>query len=29
MPITKEFRKTILSRAEKDADFRRHLLTDN
>ena len=28
MPITKEFRKTILMRAENDADFRRHMLTE-
>jgi DNA-binding phage protein len=28
MPITKEFRKTILKRAENDADFRRHMLTE-
>lgn len=28
MPITKKFRKTILSRAERDAQFRRHMLTE-
>jgi hypothetical protein len=28
MPITKQFRKTILQRAENDAEFRRHLLTE-
>jgi DNA-binding phage protein len=28
MPITKEFRKTVLNRAETDADFRKHLLTE-
>jgi DNA-binding phage protein len=28
MPITKQFRKTILKRAEKDREFRRHLLTE-
>ena len=28
MPITKQFRKTILNRAEGDAQFRRHLLTE-
>lgn len=28
MPITKQFRKTILKRAENDAEFRRHLLTE-
>jgi len=29
MPITKEFRKTILNRAENDPDFRRHMLTES
>ena len=28
MPITRKFRKTILSRAERDAAFRRHMLTE-
>ncbi|MBI4685685.1 MAG: transcriptional regulator [Nitrospirae bacterium] len=28
MPITKKFRKTILSRAESDAEFRRYMLTE-
>jgi len=28
MPITRAFRKTILSRAERDVDFRRHMLTE-
>jgi DNA-binding phage protein len=28
MPITKQFRKTILERAESDPAFRRHLLTE-
>jgi hypothetical protein len=28
MPITKQFRKTILQRAESDAEFRRHMLTE-
>jgi DNA-binding phage protein len=28
MPITKEFRKTIFSRAENDAGFRKYLLTE-
>jgi DNA-binding phage protein len=28
MPITKQFRKTILNRAENDAEFRRHMLTE-
>lgn len=28
MPITKEFRKTILGRAERDAEFRKHMLTE-
>jgi len=28
MPITKQFRKTILARAESDPAFRRHLLTE-
>jgi DNA-binding phage protein len=28
MPITKEFRKTVLNRAETDADFRKHLLSE-
>lgn len=28
MPITRNFRKTILSRAEHDAKFRRHMLTE-
>lgn len=28
MPITKNFRKTIHSRAEHDAKFRRHMLTE-
>ncbi len=28
MPITKQFRKTVLKRAENDAEFRRHLLTE-
>jgi hypothetical protein len=28
MPITKQFRKTILERAESDAELRRHLLTE-
>ena len=28
MPITREFRKTILNRAEHDSVFRRHLLTE-
>jgi len=29
MPITKEFRKTILNRAENDPDFRGHMLTES
>ena len=28
MPVTRKFRKTILSRAERDAAFRRHMLTE-
>jgi DNA-binding phage protein len=28
MSLTKDFRKTILTRAENDADFRRHMLTE-
>jgi DNA-binding phage protein len=28
MPITKQFRKTILQRAGTDAEFRRHMLTE-
>ncbi|MGW8178513.1 MAG: helix-turn-helix domain-containing transcriptional regulator [bacterium] len=28
MPITKQFRKTILNRAENDAEFRRHMLIE-
>lgn len=28
MPITKQFRKTILTRAENDTEFRRHMLTE-
>lgn len=28
MPITKKFRKTILSRAERDPQFRRQMLTE-
>lgn len=28
MPITKQFRKTILQRAESDAEFRRYMLTE-
>ncbi len=28
MPITRQFRKTVLSRAENDAEFRRHLLIE-
>jgi len=28
MPVTRKFRKTILSRAEHDAEFRRHMLTE-
>jgi len=28
MPITKQFRKTILERAESDPEFRRHLLIE-
>ncbi len=28
MPVTREFRKTILSRAEHDAKFRRQMLTE-
>lgn len=28
MPVTREFRKTILSRAERDAKFRRQMLTE-
>ncbi len=28
MPITRDFRKTILSRAEHDDKFRRHMLTE-
>lgn len=28
MPITRKFRKTILSRAERDSEFRRHMLTE-
>ena len=28
MPITREFRKTILERAERDAEFRKNLLTE-
>jgi hypothetical protein len=28
MPITKQFRKTILQRAKIDAEFRRHMLTE-
>jgi DNA-binding phage protein len=28
MPITREFRKTILNRAQNDPDFRRHMLTE-
>jgi DNA-binding phage protein len=28
MSLTKDFRKTILTRAEHDADFRRHMLTE-
>jgi hypothetical protein len=28
MPITKQFRKTILERAENDPEFRRHMLTE-
>lgn len=28
MPITRNFRKTILSRAKEDADFRRNMLTE-
>ena len=28
MPVTRTFRKTILSRAEHDAEFRRHMLTE-
>ncbi len=28
MPITREFRKTVLNRAQNDPDFRRHMLTE-
>jgi DNA-binding phage protein len=28
MPITRDFRKTILRRAERDANFRRHMLAE-
>ncbi|MBI1748787.1 MAG: transcriptional regulator [Acidobacteria bacterium] len=28
MPVTRKFRKTILSRAERDAEFRRHMLAE-
>ena len=28
MPITRQFRRTVLSRAENDAEFRQHLLTE-
>lgn len=28
MPVTRKFRKTILSRAESDTEFRRHMLTE-
>jgi DNA-binding phage protein len=28
MPITKQFRKTILERAKSDSEFRKHLLTE-
>jgi DNA-binding phage protein len=28
MPITRKFRKTILSRAERDSEFRRQMLTE-
>jgi DNA-binding phage protein len=28
MSLTRDFRKTILTRAENDADFRRHMLTE-
>ncbi len=28
MPVTRKFRSTILRRAEQDAEFRRHMLTE-
>ena len=28
MPVKKEFRETIIKRAETDSDFRRHMLTE-